>query len=134
MRVLMRPILKSFATALLSGAWLLSVPSANAQAPQPPQSPNLARPSPDIPEQKLDQTAAALASVARLKSKYEDQLATAPATDHPRIVEEANGAMEKAVTDQGLTVEEYTSIMQIARNDTGIREKILQRLDPLHKQ
>jgi hypothetical protein len=36
----------------------------------------------------------------------------------------------KAVTDQGLSVEEYTSIMVVAQNDPMVRQKILQRLKP----
>jgi hypothetical protein len=41
---------------------------------------------------------------------------------------EANSALTRAVTDQGLSVEEYTAIMVIAQNDPQVREKILQRL------
>jgi hypothetical protein len=36
----------------------------------------------------------------------------------------------KAVTDKGLSVEEYTSILEVAENDPAVREKILQRLHP----
>lgn len=36
----------------------------------------------------------------------------------------------EAVTDQGLSVEEYTSILVVAQNDAEVREKILQRIRP----
>jgi hypothetical protein len=36
----------------------------------------------------------------------------------------------KAVTDRGLSVEEYSSILQLAENDPGVREKIIQRIHP----
>jgi hypothetical protein len=36
--------------------------------------------------------------------------------------------MVKAVTDQGLSVEEYNSILEVAQNDPGVREKIRQRM------
>ena len=41
---------------------------------------------------------------------------------------EANSALQKAVTDQGLSVEEYNSILEVAQNDPGVRAKIRQRM------
>jgi len=43
---------------------------------------------------------------------------------------EAVNAMSKAVTEQGLSVEEYDSILEVAQNDPDIREKIRQRIRP----
>ena len=39
----------------------------------------------------------------------------------------------KAITDQGLSVEEYTLILVVAQNDPVVREKILQRIGPSPK-
>jgi hypothetical protein len=36
--------------------------------------------------------------------------------------------MKKAVTDQGLTVEEYTDIVNVAQKDPAVRDKLLRRL------
>jgi hypothetical protein len=86
-------------------------------------------PVPDIPDQKLDAAAAALGCVASLKQDYEQRVAAAPAQpDKERIVAEANDALTKAVTDQGLSVEEYDTIMEVAQNDLDVREKPLQPL------
>ena len=43
---------------------------------------------------------------------------------------EAVHALAKAVTDQGLSVEEYDPILEVAQNDPGVREKIRQRIRP----
>jgi uncharacterized protein DUF4168 len=43
---------------------------------------------------------------------------------------EAVNALAKAVTDQGLSVEEYDSILEVAQNDPDVREKIRQRIRP----
>jgi hypothetical protein len=45
-----------------------------------------------------------------------------------RIVEEANNELTKAVTEQGLSVAEYTLILNVARDDAEIRGKILQHI------
>jgi len=39
-------------------------------------------------------------------------------------------ALAKAITDQGLSVEEYDSILEVAQNDPEVREKIRQRIRP----
>jgi Domain of unknown function (DUF4168) len=49
-------------------------------------------------------------------------------TDKERIAEEGNKAMEKAITDQGLSVEEYTAILNAAQNDPDVGDKLVQRL------
>jgi hypothetical protein len=120
--------------AFLVAAWQLSVPVATAQVESPSpglSSPDRSAPTPGIPDQKLDAAAAALGRVASLKQDYEQKLAAAPANpDKERIVAEANDALAKAVTDQGLSVEEYHAIMEVAQNNLDVREKILQRLRP----
>jgi hypothetical protein len=34
----------------------------------------------------------------------------------------------KAVTDRGLSVDEYNSILEVAENDSDVRQKLLQRV------
>ncbi len=113
---------------LLTAAILAAaVPVANAQVQSPAPSPS--QPSQSIPDQKLDATAAALNKIADVKKSYTQQIeASANDTDKQRLVDEANKELVKAVTDQGLSVEEYTSIMVVAQNDPGVRQKIIQRM------
>jgi hypothetical protein len=47
-----------------------------------------------------------------------------------QLLDEAVNAIEKAVTDQGLSVEEYDSILKVAQNDPEVRDKIRQRIRP----
>ena len=106
-----------------------AVPAANAQVQSPAPAP--AQPSQNIPDHKLDATAAALDQIADVKKNYTQQIeATAGEADKQRLVDEANKALVKAVTDQGLSVEEYTSIMVVAQADPMVRQKILQRMKP----
>jgi hypothetical protein len=48
-------------------------------------------------------------------------------------VTEAHGEFTKAVTDQGLSLEEYASILDLARDDPEIRGKLLQCIRPSDK-
>jgi hypothetical protein len=54
--------------------------------------------------------------------------AAAPPAQQERIAEEAVNALAKAVTDHGLSVDEYTSILEVAQTNPEVREKIRQRL------
>ena len=134
------------AAALLIAVGLLSVPAANAQVQSPSSGlsdqspdisdqkldavPGLTDQSPNISDQKLDAVATAIERVASLKQDY--QAAAAP-SDKERIANEAVNALAKAVTDQGLSLEEYDSILEVAQNDPEVREKIRQRIRPSAK-
>ena len=128
MRVLMLP---AAAAILLIGADLLCAPAVNAQVQSP--SPGAADQPSNIPDQKLDAAAAAIQRVTSLKQDYQQRITAAAPADKERIVNEANSALEKAVIDQGLSLEEYDSILQMAQNDPEVREKIRQRIRPSAK-
>ncbi len=123
----MRSATRSLAAAVLAAACQLWVPAASAQGPFPP---GLPQPSPDIPDPKLDAAAAAVAQVATVKQNYQQRIEQAAPTDKERIADEANAALVKAVEDQGLTVEEFNSILVVAQNDLKVRARILQRVRP----
>ena len=127
----MRASIWTAAAVLIIGAGLFPLPAANAQVQSP--SPGLSEQSPNISEQKLDAAAAAIEQVASLKQDYQQRIAVAAPSDKERIANEAMDALTKAVTDQGLSVEEYGSILEVAQNDPEVREKIRQRIRPSAK-
>jgi hypothetical protein len=104
------------------------VPAASAQVQSP--SPDLTQKPQNIPDQKLDAAAAAMGRVASLKQDYQQRIAAAAPDDKKQLLDEAVNALAKAVTDQGLSVEEYDSILEVAQNDPDVREKIRQRIRP----
>jgi hypothetical protein len=118
--------------AILATAGFISIPAAFAQAPAPATPPAAsAGPAPaatNIPDAKLDATAAAVKGISAVKTDYQQKVAQAPDTDKERLAGEANNAMTKAVTDQGLSVAEYTNIITVAQTDPSVHEKLVQRL------
>jgi hypothetical protein len=125
------------AAAILSVGCLLLSPVAHAQnqslnQPQArPQGQSQGQsPSPIISDQKLNAAAAAIGQMTSIKQSYEQKIAEAPPSDKQHIADEANNAMKKAVTDQGLSVDEYNTIVQTAQNDPTIRQKLVQRIHP----
>jgi hypothetical protein len=124
---------QTLAAAALGVAGLLVLPAANAQM-NPPQArpqakpPQAQSPSPTISDEKLNAAAAAIGQVTSIRQSYERKIAEAPASDKKRITDEANGALEKAITDQGLSVDEYKTIMRTAQNDPTVRQKLTERI------
>ena len=125
------------AAAILSVGCLLLSPVAHAQN-QPLNQPQARpqgqlqgqSPSPTISDQKLDAAAAAIGQLTSISQSYEQKIAEAPPSDKQHITDEATNAMKKAVTDQGLSVDEYNTIVQTAQNDPTIRQKLVQRIHP----
>jgi hypothetical protein len=108
---------------------LCAVPALNAQSPAP--GPSIQKS--DISDQKLDATAAAIVQVASIKQEYQQRVEAAAPSDKERVIDEAKTALVKAVTDQGLSLQEYASILAVAQNDSEVKEKIVQRLRPSEK-
>jgi hypothetical protein len=116
-------------TLLVASFTLASVARAEGPSPSPPLivADSTAEKA-NIPDSKLDAAAAAVKRVLTLKDTYEQKLARAPDEQKEGIVEEANNAVTKAVTDQGLSVEEFNNIMEVAENNPDVREKLVKRL------
>ena len=132
---IMRSVTYTLSAALLVALAQFSAASAQTPPVQSPQtevpqaqSSDQTIPAASIPNQKLDAAAAAMQRVASLKRDYLKLLEDAAPDDQPRIVTEASSALEKAVTDQGLSVEEYTTIVEMAENDVQVRQKIIERM------
>jgi|EndMetStandDraft_5_1072996.scaffolds.fasta_scaffold401988_2 hypothetical protein len=125
-----RNVLPSLTVATLAVAWLHAVPASNASAQSQAQPPGLSEPTPNVSDQKLDAAAAAIKQVITIKEDYEQRIEAAAPTDKERVAGEAKTALEKAVTDQGLSLPEYSAILVVAQNDPEVKEKILQRLRP----
>jgi len=115
--------------AILTAAAVTTLPiaAAHAQGTAPTTPQYKVKPS-DISEKKLDATAVAVKNVSAIKSAYDEKLAGAPESEKGKLADEAADAMTKAVTDQGLSVDEYVGIIEVAQYDPVVRDKLLQRM------
>lgn len=129
---------KSSLVIALSTAWLL-VPALAVAQPQTPVPgtpgsgnavPSTSAPAhaSQVPDQKITQTATAMQKVMNLRENYEQRLASAAPSQRGAIAQQGDVAIQKAVTDQGLTLAEYNSIIQLAENNPDLRQKLLSRM------
>jgi hypothetical protein len=125
--ICMKSMIGLCAAVALSAAGALVAPVTYAQQ-KSSDTPPAVSPA-NIPDHKIDAVAAAAKRVAVIGDSYEQKLAKAAGDgEKEKIVDEANRAITKAVNAQGLTVDEYVSIMKVAQNDPAVRDKIVQRL------
>jgi len=126
----MRLFTQLLAAAILTAGCCFATVNVLAQSNPPGPS----SPTADLSDQKLNAVAAALERVASLQNGYRQRIAEAETdAEKERIVAEAHGEFTKAVTDQGLSLEEYASILDVARDDSEIRSKLLQLIRPSDK-
>jgi hypothetical protein len=128
----MRSRVNRLTAMAIAAAWLCLVPAAIAQDQSPAsgsESPQNTSPAASITEQKLDAVATAAKTVVSVKSQYRQKLENAAPADQANIANEAQAALEKAVTDQGISVADYQAILEVAQTDPELRAKILQRID-----
>ena len=120
----------SIAAVTLCSVWMsASAQPAAAQSPSPAtKPPQTTAPSANISDQKLDQVAAAISGVQKVHTQYIAKYEAASSADKEKIAAEATDASKKAVTDQGLSVDEYNSMIDLARNNPDVRAKIAARL------
>lgn len=125
-------LLRSLAATIVTAGCYLSIPAVTVLAQSPPSGPSTS--APDLSDQKLNAAAAALERVVGLQNDYRQRIAQTEApAEKERLVAEANNELARAVTEQGLSVEEYSSILDVARGDPEVRGKILQRIRPSDK-
>ena len=125
----MRSSTRSLAAAIVTAGCYLSIPVGNVPAQSPP--PGSSTSAPDLSEQKLRAAAAAVEHVESVLKNYQQRIAEAEAPNEKRrLLMQADSDLTRAVTEQGLSVDEYSSILDVARDDPEIRDKILQRIRP----
>jgi uncharacterized protein YqfA (UPF0365 family) len=119
---------RSFAATILTVCCYLSIPTVDvvAQSPSPGPSTDASNLS-NLSDQKLNAAAALLRRAALLQKDYRQRIEDAPA-EMESIVAEVHEEFTKAVIEQGLSVEEYASILDAARDDPKIHDEILMRL------
>lgn len=117
--------------AAVAAVTVLSPLAAGAQT-QPPPSTAAPAAAPaakaQVSDQQITKAAFAMGKVMNIRQTYNQKLTQAKPEDRGRIADESQAAMQKAVTDQGLSVDQYNAILQEAQNDPNVREKLMSRL------
>jgi hypothetical protein len=113
----------------MAGAAIMYSPGLAAAEEAPSPSPSISDSSVTIRDEKLDAAAEAVQRVVSIKHNYERLIEKAALPDRQRLVDQANAELTKAVTDHGLSIDEYAAILLAAKSNPLIREKLVLRID-----
>jgi len=109
---------------------LFVAPPARSQVQSTPKTATKSRAA-NISDQKINATAIAIVQVANLRKDYQQKIAAAPDSEKAHIVTDANNAVVKAITDQGISLADYATIVEAAQSNPTIREKLIAHMpDP----
>jgi len=79
-----------------------------------------------ISDETIAKAGVALKQVIEITSAYSPKLAAAPTPDERvHLINEELVAASTAVSDQGLSVDQYNSVIEVAQSDPGVKERLL---------
>ncbi|MGH6967714.1 MAG: DUF4168 domain-containing protein [Stellaceae bacterium] len=123
------PLAAAFAAAaLLTPLAAGAQTSSTSLAPPAAATPAAPGPAANVSDQQITQAAVAMRKVMDLRQTYDQRMDQAKPEDRGRVAEEGQTAMKQAVANQGLSVERYNAILQLAQNDPNVRAKLLSRV------
>jgi hypothetical protein len=108
---------------------LLAAPAAFAQqmgGGSP--SPGPAAPAPggaNIPDATLQKAGGALHDVVQIQQNYSQKMQSASQNDKQGLADQAQAEAVKAVKNRGLTVEQYNQVIEQARADPGVKQRLI---------
>lgn len=102
---------------------------AQQQQQQPAQQPAQQEKAP-LSEKKVDSFISAYSAVHEINQEYSEKLqSVSDAEKATQLQQEAQGKMQKAVKDSGLSIEEYQKIASRASSDDELRSRIQNAFD-----
>lgn len=132
------PVPANPSSRLVAGLPPITIPPAAPVIPEPAPQPNStgeqSKNVQDIPEDKLNAAGAALAAVSRVRNDYQQRIAKARPNDKKRLIDQGDNAMQKAITDKGLSIDEYKAILGMAQNDPDLQATLIERAKAAQKQ
>jgi len=108
-------------------AALLATAMALPAAAQPPSGvPSGAVTSANISDATVKKVGAALRQVAQVEQTYSRRLQSATTPGQKQdISKQANDAAATAITQQGLTIDQYKQVIQAAQSDPTLKQRVL---------
>lgn len=113
-------------SVLAAGAFFVAAPVAHGDAttPQTAQQTQQA-PQANFSDEQLQSFAAAANEVRTVHEEWQQRLQeTQDPRQQQQIRQEASQEMAEAIEDEGLTIEEYNEISQVARQDPEVYDKV----------
>jgi uncharacterized protein DUF4168 len=125
--IIMNRVPRLMLAAVFSLSFLIISVPKSLVAQIAPQQPT--KESAKVDDQKLRSFAKVYVQVEKIRQMYEPRAKEAKGPEEGKQVQkEAESKMQEALTNEGLTEENYTQIFEVARADQDVRKKLLQMI------
>jgi len=80
----------------------------------------------DVPDQVVSQVGKAVAEILKLRQSLEESMVVAKSDEEKQsLADQVEGAAVRAISDQGLTVDQYNQVITAAQGDSDLEERVL---------
>ncbi len=120
-----------FRTAVLAAAFVAAaaMPALAQQGGTDvasPQKPGATIPQADLSDATVQKVGAVLRQTVTIRQKYAERAQSAKSQqDEQTLATQAQTEMVQAVSDQGLTVQQYNQVIQMAQADPSLKQRLL---------
>jgi hypothetical protein len=91
-----------------------------------PQAPGATTQQGQPSDATVQKVGKALRSMATIRQEYTEKAQSANSPDQQKeLTDQAQSSMVKAIGDQGLSVQQYNQVVQMAQADPGLKERLL---------
>jgi vacuolar-type H+-ATPase subunit H len=95
----------------------------DAAAPQAPGA--TTQRGEQLSDMTVQKVGKALRQAATIRQQYTDRAQSKPPQQQEQLTEQAQGEMIKAINDQGLSVQQYNQVIQMAQADPTLKQRLL---------
>lgn len=78
-----------------------------------------------VPDTTVQKAGLALRKVTQLRQSYGERIRTAAPAQQQSLAKEARTSAVKAVQDEGLTIDQYNSVIRLAQADPDLRRRLI---------
>jgi hypothetical protein len=80
----------------------------------------------DVPDQMVSQVGKAVAEIMKLRQSFVEDMTTADTEEERRnLAGQIENAAARAISDQGLTVDEYNQVISATQADAALEERVM---------
>jgi len=91
-----------------------------------PQTPGVTAQQSQLSDATVQKVGKALRSMATIRQEYTEKAQSTKSPDQQKeLTDQAQSSMVKAIGDQGLSVQQYNQVIQMAQADPNLKERLL---------
>jgi len=120
-----------FVTAAMAAAFVATaaVPALAQQGGRgatAPEAPGVTNPQGEVSDAMVNKVGAALRQTVSIRQKYAERAqSTKSPQDQQSLNEQAQSEMVQAISDQGLTVQQYNQVIQLAQANPTLKQRLI---------